>query len=174
MVGKKTAESLKQYGLLADYIPPDFVADSLIEHFPENLSGQKILFPRVETGGREVLVKDLSVVGAEVVEVAAYQSGCPKQINPQAWQVLQEGMADIVTFASSKTVQNFYHLVKVALTSKSKYTPQSLLENVCLASIGPQTSKTCYEAFGRVDVEAQEYTLEGLTAALIQWAKTQN
>ncbi len=42
-----------------------------------------------------------------------------------------------------------------------------LLEGVCIASIGPQTSKTCHALFGRVDVEAQEYTLDGLTQALI-------
>lgn len=169
VVGKKTAESLKQHGLLADYIPPDFVADSLIQHFPEPLGGKKILFPRVETGGREVLVKDLESQGAKVIEVAAYQSGCPKQINPQAWQALQQGNVDILTFASSKTVQNFYHLIQQALTLNSKDTPQSLLEKVCIASIGPQTSKTCYEAFGRVDIEAQEYSLEGLTEALVKW-----
>ncbi|HBL13561.1 MAG TPA: hypothetical protein DD379_19620, partial [Cyanobacteria bacterium UBA11162] len=49
------------------------------------------------------------------------------------------------------------------------FTPDSLLENVCIASIGPQTSKTCHELLGRVDVEAKEYTLEGLTQAIIQW-----
>ncbi|ACK70974.1 uroporphyrin-III C-methyltransferase [Gloeothece citriformis PCC 7424] len=169
VVGKKTAETLKQQGVLADYIPPDFVADSLIDHFPEELKGKKILFPRVETGGREVLVKELGGQGAKVIEVPAYQSGCPQQINPQAWQALQEKMIDIITFASSKTVQNFYYLLQQALTSNSENSPQGLLEKVCIASIGPQTSKTCYEALGRVDIEAQEYTLEGLTDALIQW-----
>ena len=72
VVGKKTAQSLKQQGLQPDFIPPDFVADSLIEYFPEPLEGKKILFPRVETGGREVLVKELTAQGAEVIEVAAY------------------------------------------------------------------------------------------------------
>ncbi|HEY9606085.1 MAG TPA: hypothetical protein V6C85_31045, partial [Allocoleopsis sp.] len=48
--------------------------------------------------------------------------------------------------------------------------PYDLLQHVCIASIGPQTSVTCRELLGRVDVEAQEYTLEGLTQAIVQWA----
>ena len=169
VVGKKTAAVLKGRGVQPDFIPPDFVADSLVEHFPESLANQKVLFPRVETGGREVLVKELTAQGASVVEVAAYQSQCPEQMVPQAWQVLQQGAVDIVTFASSKTVQNFSRLIESALSS-SDLTLPSLLNNVCIASIGPQTSQSCDQQLGRVDVEAQTYTLEGLTEALVQWA----
>ena len=169
VVGKKTAASLQQHSLQPDFIPPDFVADSLVEHLREPLVNQKVLFPRVETGGREVLVKELTAQGAKVVEVAAYQSGCPAQIAPAAWSALQQKAVDILSFASSKTVQNFYQLIESALTSNSALNPQSLLENVCIASIGPQTSQSCRQLLGRVDVEAQEYTLEGLTQAIIQW-----
>jgi uroporphyrinogen-III synthase len=44
------------------------------------------------------------------------------------------------------------------------------LSGVAIASIGPQTSEACQDLFGRVDVEAWEYTLEGLTEALGVWA----
>ena len=71
VVGEKTAASLKQYLLQPDFVPPQFVADSLVAAFPEELAGKKVLFPRVETGGREILVKELIAKGAEVVEVAA-------------------------------------------------------------------------------------------------------
>ncbi|MGL5805999.1 MAG: uroporphyrinogen-III synthase, partial [Xenococcaceae cyanobacterium] len=135
-------------------------------HFPETLSDRSILFPRVETGGREILVRELTSSGANIVEVAAYQSTCPAQIDPFAWSALQQNQVDIITFASSKTVSNFVRLVKQALENNSKLTLESLLKNVCIASIGPQTSKTCQELLERVDIEAQEYTLEGLTDAL--------
>ncbi|MEM8780627.1 MAG: uroporphyrinogen-III synthase, partial [Cyanobacteria bacterium P01_G01_bin.49] len=168
VVGKKTALFLKEYGLNPDFIPPNFVADSLVDNFPENLLNQKILFPRVETGGREVLVKELKKQGANVVEVPAYQSGCPEKIEFEVWQALQHKQVNIITFASSKTVKNFYTLLNQKLKSYSEFTVPSLLENICIASIGPQTSKTCYELFDRVDIEAEEYTLEGLTQALIK------
>jgi uroporphyrinogen III methyltransferase/synthase len=167
VVGKKTAAVLKNYGLQPDFVPPNFVADSLVENFPETLPDKKILFPRVESGGREVLVQELAAQGAAVEEVAAYQSACPEAIFPAAWQALQEKATDVITFASSKTVHNFHYLVSQAIGDRSNLTINSLLENVCLASIGPQTSKTCRELLGRVDVEAKEYTLEGLTEALV-------
>lgn len=114
-----------------------------------------------------MLVKDLRKQGANVVEVPAYQSGCPQKIDPKIWEALQQKKIDIITFASSKTVQNFYTLLNQCVSKNSHSTVLSLLENVCLASIGPQTSKTCYELFGRVNIEAEEYTLEGLTKAII-------
>lgn len=171
VVGKKTAASLKAHGLEPDFIPPNFVADSLVEHFPEPLEGKRVLFPRVESGGREVLVKEITAQGAEVTEVAAYESGCPAQMAPTALDALQQQRVDIITFASSKTVKHFVQLLETSLPGDAQGLPiaQSRLENVCIASIGPQTSITCRQLLGRVDVEAQEYTLEGLIQAIVQW-----
>ncbi|MBD0388457.1 MAG: uroporphyrinogen-III C-methyltransferase [Nostoc sp. C3-bin3] len=168
VVGEKTAHCLKQRSLQPDFIPPNFIADSLVENFPENLHGKKVLFPRVESGGREILVKELTLKGAKVIEVAAYQSCCPSGIPAEAKLALQNRKIDVITFASSKTVQFFSQLTE-KIFSNNPDTSQ-FLEGVCIASIGPQTSKTCHFLFRRVDVEAQEYTLDGLTQALITWA----
>jgi uroporphyrinogen-III synthase len=166
VVGEKTAQSLKQRNLQPDFIPPNFIADSLIANFPEELTGKKILFPRVESGGREVLVKEFTAKGAEVTEVAAYQSCCPNSIPPAAELALQNKSVDIITFASSKTVQCFNKLTTKLFSVNSL---ANSLEGICIASIGPQTSKDCRSLLGRVDVEAEEHTLEGLTQALIKW-----
>ncbi|WP_413165242.1 uroporphyrinogen-III C-methyltransferase [Capilliphycus salinus ALCB114379] len=161
VVGKKTASSLQKYGLEPDFIPPDFVADSLVSHFPESLAGKRVLFPRVETGGRDVLVIELTQQGAELVEVPAYESRCPDAIAPDILEALQQRKIDVITFASSKTVQNFCHLTQGL--------GKDFLEGVCIASIGPQTSETCLQLLGRLDLEAKEYTLEGLTEAIVAW-----
>jgi uroporphyrinogen-III synthase len=165
VVGEKTAQCLLQKGLKPDYIPPNFVADSLIEHFPGNPQDKRVLFPRVESGGREVLVKELTAKGAEVTEVAAYQSGCPKVIDPQALAAIEQGEINIITFASSKTVKHFCQLLEQSLGGNWL----SVLDAVVIASIGPQTSETCRELLGRVDIEAQEFTLPGLTAAIVEF-----
>ncbi len=170
VVGEKTAQSLKQQNIQADFIPPNFVADSLVENFPEDLRGKKVLFPRVETGGREVLVKELTAKGAEVIEVAAYQSCCPSSIPPAAELALQNHAVDIITFASSKTVQFFCQLISNIISDNSPNFLTNYFDRVCIASIGPQTSKTCQILCGKVDVEAEEYTLDGLTQALIKWS----
>ncbi len=159
VVGKKTAQSLQQHGITPDLIPPDFVADALISSFPIPPAGQRILFPRVETGGREVLAQEFANLGATVVEVAAYQSQCPPSIDPTILIALQQQQVDIITFASSKTVKHFCQLIGTSL-------PSGWQERVCIASIGPQTSATCRSLFGKVDIEATEYTLAGLVAAL--------
>ena len=172
VVGRKTAAALRERKLNPDFIPPNYVADSLVEHFPAALAGQKILFPRVESGGRAVLVRELTRKVDEVVEVAAYQSQCPVQIDKLAWQYLSQKQIDIITFASSKTVKNFSQLIQQQKLSEMDANHEHLLEDVCLASIGPQTSKTCHELLGRVDLEAAEYTLEGLVTAICNLKST--
>jgi uroporphyrinogen III methyltransferase / synthase len=165
VVGRKTAEVLRQYNLMPDFIPTEFVADALVASFPASPQGQKMLFPRVESGGREEIVQALTAQGAIVDEVAAYQSSCPQHVDPTALEALQHQQIDIITFASSKTVQHFQQLVSDQL-------PAHWSEKVCIASIGPQTSATCQELWGKVDIEATEYTLPGLVAAIV--AKQQN
>ena len=172
VVGKKTAESLRSHSLQPDFIPPNFIADSLVENFPDNLQNCKILFPRVESGGREVLVKEFTAKGAQVVEVPAYQSCCPETIDPIALSALQNQAVNIITFASSKTVHNFCKLIE---QSPQLSGSKDWLESVCIASIGPETSKSCQNLLGKLDVEAKEYTLDGLTDAIVQWvAEYQN
>lgn len=168
VVGKKTAKSLTEKSLQPDFVPPNFVADSLVESFPvQDLQGYRVLFPRVESGGREVLVREFRDRGAEVVEVPAYESRCPAAIPADALQAIRQGQLDVLTFASSKTVQNFCHLIE---TTPGLSLRDDWLRSVCIASIGPQTSYACQDLLGRVDVEAQEYTLEGLTQAIVDWA----
>jgi uroporphyrinogen III methyltransferase/synthase len=171
VVGQKTAAQLQHYGIQPDFIPPDFVADALVEHFPEPLQGLNILFPRVETGGRDVLVQAFTHSGAVVVEVPAYESGCAKAIAAEVQHAFQNQNVDIITFASSKTVHCFKQLF-TAFCQTLDTDPSLLSSSICLASIGPQTSQACQAAFGRVDIEAEEYTLEGLTQALVKWAKS--
>ena len=167
VVGRKTAQVLEQQGRSPDFIPPDYIADALVSQFPESVAGRSILFPRVETGGRELLAQAFRAQGATVTEVPAYESRCPQMLDPDAATALAQGQVTVVTFASSKTVGNFCQL----LAQQFGETWPQLLATTAIASIGPQTSESCRELLDRVDIEAQEYTLEGLTAAIVQWAR---
>ncbi len=172
VVGRKTAQTLRRYGLTPDLIPPNYVADDLVAHLPvTDYPSLHCLFPRVESGGREVLVQQLTAQGATVAEVPAYQSKCPSQVEPKIIAALRAHRINVVTFASSKTVQHFATLLERAAQAP-EWQPwpqpwQTLLSSVKIASIGPQTSQTCLQIFGRVDIEAAEFTLDGLTQALI-------
>ena len=166
VVGKKTAKILAERGLKADFMPTNYVADALVESFPVPLAGLRILFPRVETGGRDVLVKEFTAQGAMVKEVAAYESGCPETMAGGAATALQQQQVDVVTFASSKTVHHFKQLMAAQFGQAWR----TVMDGVAIASIGPQTTQTCLDKLGRIDIEASTYTLEGLTDALVQWA----
>ncbi|MEA5569250.1 uroporphyrinogen-III synthase [Anabaena sp. UHCC 0399] len=69
---------------------------------------------------------------------------------------------DVITFASPKTVGCLYQLI-------TSINAESALENICIASIGPVTSEACRNILNRVDVEANPYTLDGLTTAIMEW-----
>ncbi|WP_404790214.1 uroporphyrinogen-III C-methyltransferase [Altericista sp. CCNU0014] len=168
VVGRKTAAVLKEQGLIPDFIPPHYIADELVAHFPDRdrLGSLRCLFPRVESGGREVLVQQLTAQEATVVEVPAYQSQCPSAIDPQIAVALQQQTVDVITFASSKTVEHFWQLLQqTPHFEPSGWNP--ILQSLKVASIGPQTSKTCRALLGKVDIEAREYTLEGLIESVV-------
>ncbi len=170
VVGQKTAASLQQHGLQPDFIPPSFVADALVEQFPEPLKGLDVLFPRVETGGRDVLVQAFNAAAASVTEVPAYQSCCTQVLPLEVYHALKQRQIDAITFASSKTVECFCQILATDSSGIENQTVRELVEGICVASIGPQTSAACFKRLGRVDLEAEEYTLGGLVQALTQWA----
>lgn len=176
VVGRKTAVQLEAFGLTPDFIPPNYVADAMVEHFPEvSLDGHRILFPRVESGGRDVLVREFKSQGCMITEVAAYQSRCPDHVPEAVIHAFQNQAVDAVTFASSKTVKHFEQMMRLALDeinpgqSEAAHSVSELMDSICVASIGPQTSKTCRELLGRVSLEAAEYTLEGLLNELLTY-----
>ncbi len=166
VVGRKTAEVLAKFGIMPDLVPIDFVADSLLDAFLASnhvLTNKKMLFPRVQSGGREILVEQLQQQGAIIDAIAAYESGCPDAIDPIALAAIQNQDLEAIAFASSKTVKHFCQLLDQVAPSA---TWRSWLTPIKIASIGPQTSQTCAQLLGRVDCEADEYTLEGLATAI--------
>ena len=160
-VGRKTAAQLEALGAPADFVPPQFVADSLIDHFPVSGWGLRLLLPRVQSGGRTLLAEAFGEAGARVVEVAAYESRCPEALPATTAEALAAGQLDALTFSSGKTVQH------TALLLERQFGAgwEQRLEGVALVSIGPQTSQTCLAQLGRVDAEADPHDLDGLVAA---------
>ena len=164
-VGRKTARHLDQLGAPADFVPPDFVADSLIEHFPVSGWGLRLLLPRVQSGGRTLLAEAFGEAGARVVEVPAYESRCPAEMPESTASALVSGDVDAITFSSGKTVIHTAALLKQTLGAEQA---DLALRSPALVSIGPQTSERCLEQFGRVDQEASPHDLEGLAQACLQ------
>ncbi len=162
-VGRSTAKLLKDLDASIDFVPPEFVADSLIKNFPVSGWGLRILIPRVQSGGRNILSDAFSESGARVVEVAAYESNSPTSIPEETLQAFLNYEVEAITFTSGKTVINSSKLLSKNLGTKW----QQYLTDVKLISIGPQTTIACKKAFNRVDREAEIHNISGLIKACI-------
>tara|TARA_Y100001978_G_scaffold78063_1_gene70014 strand:- start:103 stop:900 length:798 start_codon:yes stop_codon:yes gene_type:complete len=165
VVGEKTAQYLRNTGINADYIPPDFIAESLVKHFPFPIKDLDFLIPRVQSGGNNLIIENFLNRGAFVKEVAAYESKCPESIPQKTINALQSNNIDAILFSSGKTVKNTAFLLQKHFGREW----ESILCGVKLFSIGPQTTFECQRNFGRVDKEADKYTFEGLLEATINY-----
>ena len=158
VVGEKTANTLEEFGVKADFIPPEFVAESLVENFPISGYGLRVFLPRVQTGGRGLIADQFRNAGSRVVEVAAYETRCPDSIPHETVEVVFKRNVDAMMFSSGKTVSNAAFLLNKEFGNEWL----KLLDQTKLITIGPQTSKICEKIFGRVDSQAKKYTFEGL------------
>ena len=163
-VGKKTASLLSDIDAKISFVPPHFVADSLVEHFPQNQKGLKLFIPRVQTGGRSLFSDSFKYNAAEVTEVAAYESTCPKSIPKKTIDALKSRKIDIIAFTSGKTVINTVSLFKKHFGRNWL----KLIENIKIISIGPQTSMSCKNLIREPDNEANPHDLEGLLQACLE------
>ncbi|MCL5108726.1 MAG: uroporphyrinogen-III C-methyltransferase [Chloroflexi bacterium] len=158
-IGPATAAALAQHGLRADYVPSDFVAEAVLAGLlARGVAGKRVLLARAAQA-RVILAEGLRQAGADVDDVALYDTALPRDVDPEAVRLLREDAFDVITFTSSSTVRNFADLC-------SREHVQSTLARATVACIGPITVRTAREAGLRVDVQASEYTVPGLVRSL--------
>ncbi|CAI8058294.1 Uroporphyrinogen-III synthase [Geodia barretti] len=133
-----------------------FVAEALLEVMPDP-AGKRFLLPRAALA-RDTLRIGLQRAGAQVVEVSAYDTILPEPSSETLAEI--EAGVDVLTFTASSTVRNF-----VAQLGQAR--ARSLADRAQVAVIGPITAETARNLGLRVDVEASEYTIGGLVAALV-------
>ena len=152
-IGPATASALQAHDVTVTLIPDEYIAESIVESIG-TVRSQRILLPRADIA-REDLAIELRKRGALVDEIAAYRT-LPAQPDPDGLRELQRGV-DAIAFTSSSTVRNF-----MALVGQDSIPAQALI-----ACIGPITANTAREFGLRVDVQATDYTMDGLVAALV-------
>ncbi len=155
-IGPGTARELAAHGIVADLVPPRFVAESLLDAFPRpDAAGLHVLLARAETA-RDVLPDGLRAAGYDVDVVAVYRT-VPAAPAAADLEAVRAGRVDAVTFTSSSTVDHFCDLVGTFDSS-----------GVAIISIGPITSDTAVARGLRVDAEADPHDIDGLVAAVLQ------
>ena len=161
-IGPATEERIQDHGLVVDIVPQHYVAEEVVRALRKLVKGERVLLVRARIA-RDVIPDQLRAAGAQVDVAEAYQTVIPEDAKPRLQQVFgARPLPDAITFTSSSTVQNF-------LTVVVGTDIPATLAQVKFASIGPVTSHTMREYGLRVDVEADEYTMEGLTQALVRF-----
>ena len=156
-IGPATAAALQQQGIRPDFVPSRATsAAALAELSALDWAGRKALLPAADIG-RDALARGLAEQGAQVDWLPVYRNLPDPEAPARARQAFASGI-DLVTFTSSSTVRNLL----AALDGD-----RSPLEAAFIACIGPVTAGAARDLGLRVDLEAEEHTVEGLAAALI-------
>jgi len=159
-IGPATAGALRDWGLTAEVVPGEYVAEGLLDHLrPVVAKGDRVLLPRAaET--RDVLVRELTAHGAHVTEVAAYRTRAATEHAAGLREALVEGRVDVVTFTSSSTVRSFCALFGGAELPR-------LLRGVTVACIGPITRATAEGRGLATQIVPEDYTIPALARAIV-------
>ena len=148
VIGTATAEKLSTFGIIADVVPKDFVAESLAAALKNLVADKKILLARAEVA-RDVLPNALKSFGAAVTVAPIYKTV------PEAPAQIDFDSVDLITFTSSSTVENFVAAYGV-----------EPLKKIPTAAIGPITAQTLNGIGVTASVVAKEYTIGGLVDAI--------
>jgi len=176
-IGPATAAALVRYGITADLVPDEYIAESVVaaliadaHKHESSIAGQRILLARASEA-RKVLVSELQQAGALVDEVAAYDTLPVTHDDSYGREILRlllDRQLAMLTFTSSSTVRSFVMWLKSCEQGATTALIDLVMQHTQLASIGPITSQTARELGLYVDIEAKEFTINGLVNAIVQ------
>jgi uroporphyrinogen III methyltransferase/synthase len=161
-IGPSTAAALAGRGIVADWVPDQFVTAGVLEGFRAyDLRGAEVLLARADIAP-PLLAEGLAEQGARVTEVTAYRTVPSAESRDRLLGALEARAIDVITLTSSSTARNLVDGIGGRL---------ELLAGLTIASIGPVTSATARELGLAVDVEGDVHTIPGLVDALVAWAE---
>jgi uroporphyrinogen-III synthase len=162
VIGKKTAQVLKERGFEVDFVPSAYVAEVFVDEFlPYVGSGSRVLIPKGNLA-REYIADSLMEAGALVDEVVIYETYMPEESRAKLAGLLAGGELDVLTFTSPSTVD---HLMEVVASSGL----ESRLRDCIIGCIGPVTEKRLREYGLQVHAAPEEYTVEGMLKSTIAY-----
>ena len=159
-VGSKTAQYLSEHSIFVDYMPDEYIPESMLPGLGKDIRGKRFLFPQSNLA-RTGLADEIRSAGGIVTEVVAYWTVANEPDNTEMDKLRAD--VDIVTFTSPSTVRNF-----VSIVQKNGLDPFNLPGNPLFACIGPVTKKAAENIGFSNLVTASEYTTAGLIEALGQ------
>lgn len=162
-IGPTTTERLEDYGINVDVCPDEYRSEQLaVSLLSKVRDDDKLLLPRSNIS-RPVLVDTLNDHGLHVREVHPYILTAPEQHASDTLERIRTERVDLIALTSSMTARNFHEL-----TEEYELTH---LHDRPTACIGPITAGTARDLGFKTPVVAEEYTTDGLVAAIQAYAE---
>jgi uroporphyrinogen-III synthase len=167
-IGPATKKAIELHGVKVSVVPEQYVAESVVKSLRSQVKGKRVLLARAKVA-RDIIPTELRKLGARVDLVETYETIVPKTSQARLRAVLKDPKRrpHWITFTSSSTVRNFVTLLGPMWRGRPRpRESRPLLKGIRFASIGPVTSATLRELGLPVDIEAEQYTIPGLTKAI--------
>lgn len=159
-IGPKTAAALEAEGISPNFIPEEYIADAILPGLGD-LTGLRVLLTRADIA-RSDLPEAIEAGGGTADDICAYRT-IPAALDAGSILEISKGI-DIITFTSPSTAQNFFKLIK-----NNGLDPLNIPNDPIIACIGPITARTAQNLGYEVALIPEEYTVEGLHSALLNY-----
>jgi len=155
VIGEKTAQEVRKYGLIPDFVPSKFNSNALIEEFTQKYNISQLNIIRIKGN----FVKDpigefLASKAHRYENLIVYRIN---KINPSEDEKSKiiNADADAIIFTASSIVDNFFEIFGETIARK-------MLEKIKVFAIGPMTAESL-ESKGIMNIYvAGKHTIEGI------------
>jgi uroporphyrinogen-III synthase len=167
-IGRSTADYIREeIGFPVDFVPEQFNSNNFAKEFRSqfvdstSLTKLQVILPRTEIAD-DLLIQSFEN-SLDIFSVPAYDTVlpiCSEQATSNLLELFDSNQDLFLTFASSQTVRNFFHLTNQLDLNKYPKTK--------LFSIGPKTTQSILEIYGEglQLIEARESSFDSIIDAI--------
>lgn len=159
VVGPKTAQRAKEYGLHANFIPTKYTTEQIAKELAisKNL---KILLARSAIGSKKFAL-DLQKKGAIVIDIPIYRTEFVTAPDPKLEELLKNDSINYITFTSPSTIEGFLERIIQSTLRDTVFT-------IPIISIGPVTTKKARTYGFQIIITSDTHTTNGMIKKLLE------
>ena len=158
-VGPTTANAAERAGFFVDYQAQTHSGAALANELGEKLRGQSVFLPRSDRANPD-LPQLLRNYGAEVIEVVAYRTVTPVNLDEVKIAAIVNGEVEAILFFSPTAVEHF-----VGILGNEKL--RELQKRLAITAVGPITANALHQS-GVDSLLVAEDTTAGAVIAVLE------
>ncbi len=154
-IGKSTANALKNFGIIADFVPSSFNSKTFVEEFSANyeLANSSILRIKGDFA-TDPIFENLSKICKQITTCEVYKIERSAPTTEEIREVI-ECKPDGVIFTASTSVNYFFEILGTEIAT-------TFLDTIKVFAIGPMTELTLRNRGIENVYVAQEHTIDGI------------